>query len=624
MDRCDGPNEFVYSPLNTDRKEIRVLQLERTVEAQAPLCFRMLTISLLGPCQNYCAVSYTWGTNSALAEIYINGQRIEVPTSSVEALRGILHVLQSSKDGLYTPLWIDAICIQHNEKSWHVAMMKDVYSQAEYVLIWLGSVDDRTARSTVQSLKILSADSLKWAQGLADIQEVIDLPKPQKEFLPYWSAKAPEVDWDALILLLHNRWFTRLWVVQELALARRVTCILGRHSLEWEDLALAFMWAAHRDLFFDLERYDGPFPYDIIECSLRLDLVHSLSLIRKYLHAEDASADQSFFVRLASLLETSEPHDRVYALFGILSHPDWNDYGRLAVRDEPDYDRSLVDVYADMTWASIHTKDDLTAIEMPMNLLPPPVIHASDWPSWVPRYHLGQAGHNWYTGPCYLSSDGHGGAASADEKSVSDLCRRAGNTPLLRLQGVSVAKVERVFPSPVKTIPLYQDLRIGQQEDELLKHFTYLWDQKFLGNTESGWTKDIFRAIAATLVACPLDSENLEVDFADFVLQVQHECEGPVADDLDQLLFEYDYSDEFQYAYLNKLRHSNSLYPSSTTFVQLSGGRFALCPNAVTEGDEVVIMFGADYPWILGKIGDVWKILGPCVVPEIMEVSLLS
>lgn len=627
METSPTSRTSVYMPLSAERKEIRLLLLEHAIETDEPLCFRMVITSLLeAAAESYHAVSYTWGNNSRRTPIRINGMETDVPTSGADALRGILNVFCSRKERGPTLLWIDAICIDQksHEKSWHVARMKDVYAQASSVLVWLGPSINCTAESVVRSLNVLSEDSLRWTDGLGGIQQDNDLTMAEKESLPYWSIGPPDADWNALILLLHNRWFTRLWVVQELALGRQVLCILGEYSFEWEDLARAFMWATHRDFLLDHKRYgDEAAPYDTTECSLRLNMLQSFALIRRYLHTEVATADQTHFVCLASQLETTVPHDRVYALLGILSHPDWGRYGELAVRSRADYDRPLVDVYADITWASIHTKGDLRALEMAMYLLPPPDIQNVDWPSWVPRYYLGKTGQTSYTTPIYQPRPPiYGASAGTDETCIAELYQHHDPSAILRLQGLCVAQVERVFASPVVAIASYRDLSADEQEEELLKHFTYLWDAEFLGNANRRWSKALFKTIAATLVAHSVGEENLEVDFADFVLQVQHECEGPISDDLNQLLLEYDYSEEFQYGFLLKLEHACNLYPSSTTFVQLSEGRFALCPNAVAEGDEVCILFGADYPWVLRKQGNVWRMLGTCVVPEIMQVRV--
>ncbi|KAF2117632.1 heterokaryon incompatibility [Lophiotrema nucula] len=47
--------------------------------------------------------------------------------------------------GHYEPLWIDAICINQSkvhELNHQVRMTREIYSNAESVMIWLGAADD--------------------------------------------------------------------------------------------------------------------------------------------------------------------------------------------------------------------------------------------------------------------------------------------------------------------------------------------------------------------------------------------------------------------------------------------------------------------------------------------------
>jgi hypothetical protein len=47
------------------------------------------------------------------------------------------------------------------------------------------------------------------------------------------------VEWAALANLLGRDWFTRRWVVQEMALAKRAMVYCGNDAVPWSDLAIA-------------------------------------------------------------------------------------------------------------------------------------------------------------------------------------------------------------------------------------------------------------------------------------------------------------------------------------------------------------------------------------------------
>ncbi|KAK3341031.1 heterokaryon incompatibility protein-domain-containing protein [Neurospora tetraspora] len=83
----------------------------------------------------YGALSYTWGDSPDAYEIFINDRKSLVKENLHMAL---LALRQTDEDRL---LWIDAICIDQDndkEKGHQVGQMRQIYENAEQVLIWLG------------------------------------------------------------------------------------------------------------------------------------------------------------------------------------------------------------------------------------------------------------------------------------------------------------------------------------------------------------------------------------------------------------------------------------------------------------------------------------------------------
>ena len=54
----------------------------------------------------------------------------------------------------YSPLWIDAICINQDgkEKSHQLSLMSRIYSDASWVVIWLGK-EDPTTYQAIQAME---------------------------------------------------------------------------------------------------------------------------------------------------------------------------------------------------------------------------------------------------------------------------------------------------------------------------------------------------------------------------------------------------------------------------------------------------------------------------------------
>ncbi|KAF1818822.1 uncharacterized protein K489DRAFT_326891, partial [Dissoconium aciculare CBS 342.82] len=191
---------YQYRPLNPKRREIRVLSIDvnnPTAPAEpTPLECTVERISLTAWIRpSYYAVSYVWGDASRLATIKLDGQLVQIPYNSEQALRCLYRRTKDEKP-VYSPtsddgrvrIWLDAICIdQHNvaERNSQVAMMGLIYRAAVRTLIWLGEPDQST-HASVESVRLI-------------VQQ--------------WC------DWSAIEALYGRAWFTRLWVVQEALLA---------------------------------------------------------------------------------------------------------------------------------------------------------------------------------------------------------------------------------------------------------------------------------------------------------------------------------------------------------------------------------------------------------------------
>ena len=110
---------------------------------------------------------------------------------------------------------ISSLC----EKNHQVGMMSIIYGNASRVCIWLG---DATASS-----KVALAFVRDEASHLQDFKEL------------YEHQEKPTHKWLALIDLMSRPWFSRRWVVQEVALARSAMIYCGNDEISWDKFALA-------------------------------------------------------------------------------------------------------------------------------------------------------------------------------------------------------------------------------------------------------------------------------------------------------------------------------------------------------------------------------------------------
>lgn len=164
---------------------------------------------------SYEAVSYVWGDPGEETAISVNQTSFKVSRNLGVTLRCLRYNDRSRT------LWIDAMCINqadNDEKSAQVRLMGQIYRSAAQVIIFLGEeVDDSDL--VMQYLDL---------ESTAD-EEADPVPGPRKERAAERAAVVEgliqRTGQDRLRLLraadvfFHRPWWTRMWVVQEYALA---------------------------------------------------------------------------------------------------------------------------------------------------------------------------------------------------------------------------------------------------------------------------------------------------------------------------------------------------------------------------------------------------------------------
>lgn len=150
---------------------------------------------------NFAALSYEWGDLDATSPFSIGGQRMRTRVNLKRFLKA-LPKLKQKLEMIPSLFWIDSICVNQNdeeERSAQIRLLGDIYSCAKHVISWLGP----------------SADSSNLAMGY--IQGV---------------CKNVELSVNAL---LNRRYWTRLWMVQEIVLARKWLVACGLDIVNSEE-----------------------------------------------------------------------------------------------------------------------------------------------------------------------------------------------------------------------------------------------------------------------------------------------------------------------------------------------------------------------------------------------------
>lgn len=131
-------------------------------------------------------------------------------------------------------IWIDCLCIdQRNvkEKSQQVSRMGSIFSQAHVILYIGGNADPVHAQICLAVVRRLAAISNYLLDGKCTREDQVKLPPllynmDRPPNIPDWQS----VPWDEVVNLLNGSYFRRLWVVQEIQLARSHICQWGHHK----------------------------------------------------------------------------------------------------------------------------------------------------------------------------------------------------------------------------------------------------------------------------------------------------------------------------------------------------------------------------------------------------------
>jgi len=302
--------EKLYSRLNRDKhegQEIRLFSLfpGRSNSHIRGHLFNIGTEHIVrdSPEINYEALSYVWGNEKDQDWIFVNDSLFKV-TRNLHAALSLLRLCDRERI-----LWIDAICINQmddDERGHQVSLMREIYESASQVLVWFGEAGMHGSDGTKELASLLNAKP----------------PHPTAEY--FFTEGFSESFRD----ILTRPWWSRVWVIQEAAVARRLTFLCGPHCLDLPN---------------------GPEELSELADALRNALTagvearsikgvcreHLLGLILN-------QRDRAFGTRsrLQNLVynylrcDYSDPRDRVFALLGLSRTYD-------SVRNPPDYSTTI-------------------------------------------------------------------------------------------------------------------------------------------------------------------------------------------------------------------------------------------------------------------------------------------
>jgi Heterokaryon incompatibility protein (HET) len=225
-----GSWDYSHCQLNNSSQEIRVFVIKKNNKdiLEAELKVKRFDESILRDQiqdvddEPYNALSWCWRTydgdehlNEQLESIYIIDNRNRYSFLVSKNLNAALKALRS-RDVLR--IWVDWICIdQYNvkERSNQVQLMSRIYGHADWVYVWLGDSDE---------------DSTIAFKFIPQILKLTNFDKLTKDSDNHRR-------WQAVKKLMMRDWFSRRWIIQEIALARKSMLLCGKDELDWSKFA---------------------------------------------------------------------------------------------------------------------------------------------------------------------------------------------------------------------------------------------------------------------------------------------------------------------------------------------------------------------------------------------------
>lgn len=259
---------YQYKPLSREDKEVRLLRVSSpTVDDVSPkLVLELRHESLSDESIQYAALSYVWGhdTRQEMVEIEINGAPFLITRNLHE---GLGRLLRSVGCAVVPWPWIDAICINQAdnfEKSWQVSQMGTIYNQAEivYMMISLGSAETGSAMDFISCIgprAVISGAHDLWSlehyeyvhrhitarhsspsqSNDKKYRDDSDLARFIYDLLHencLYPSSLPEKTVCACIeQIFMKEYWSRVWIIQDVALARRAMVICGERSVSLDD-----------------------------------------------------------------------------------------------------------------------------------------------------------------------------------------------------------------------------------------------------------------------------------------------------------------------------------------------------------------------------------------------------
>jgi hypothetical protein len=499
------------------------------------------------------------------------------------------------------------------------------------VLIWLGEEEEgvaaqspgRTDRWLKRDTEVSSSQLKSLIERLSKAQVLRDelgdtRNKHQLQWVGLKKYDLPEMNdpgYEAFLQLLTRQYFSRGWILQEIALARDLYVRFGPASVKYIELHNALV-ACNSFGFTDGARLE--------------DLYCFMGVARMRKAIDDGiTMDLLTLLLKTRLTETTDARDKIYCLLGLATDRELLDI-------TPDYATSVEDVYRDFTVRHIQSHGHLDVLGVPRG------GEQATLPTWVADWRLKNAR---FISPLDGRDRDEKCSYCATKSSHASITLNS-DPRLLGLSGISLDKVEKCgvrkkdaanTGTGAREI-IRQAIRIGldiQLEYLDWKYVALLHTRK--AYVAGGSREDAFwRSLAAGNLFDP--NTNFDVVRNNYKAWSQYQFLYVTLRWLlpDFILIPLLWFKMFLRicrtsfalccwvpAYGRNLRQEAffnlTLSTNGRVIIRTRDGYIGLAPEATMEGDTIALFEGGKLPFVIRQRRENWMIIGPCYIHGMMD-----
>ncbi|KAF5253436.1 hypothetical protein FANTH_1671 [Fusarium anthophilum] len=354
----------IYNPIDSARGEIRLLTILSGWRTDPIRCY-LHSVSM-DDSPSYEALSYVWGESSNRGEIFLDCHTFSVTSNLASALKYLRHRTKQRT------LWIDALCINQidiGERNSQVQLMGRIYREARQVISWLGERVEGAERAykIMSETKNCELTTAWFRERLSDSNTTVQ----RQEVLSL-----------ATLLSLKVEYWCRVWITQEVALAKKGVIQFDEYTVDYTDVrrfSEAFRDYLKVDAVSLTQRF-GADSYAILR-----DL--ALEILLSDIQTSGAENTLLNILRRNRHKNATDLRDKVYALIGLSdlhlsSHPGLQiDYSE---------SRTILNVYTGVVQAIVDETSQLDIIcestGRQVSLSDSGSEVHAEMPSWVPDW----------------------------------------------------------------------------------------------------------------------------------------------------------------------------------------------------------------------------------------------